>query len=215
MLFSGQAPKTELFPHDWYNSPNIHFLTINDFEQFCTAQKFPIERRYFLSGETRVKNVPNLAAALAAVLCLAGGMAGAQDWRRHGEPAEQRRESYPPPPGPRPVMERPDQGYGPYRGPPASYAPPFYQGPPPGRAPAAVGGWREPERESTGQGQPKVADLDWIIGNLGHRVPGKQLNSDFGYLDGRPVYRVLWITAHGRRIDFVIDAASGAILSER
>lgn len=65
MLFSGQAPKTELFPHDWYNSPNIHFLTINDFEQFCAAQRFPIERRYFLSGETRVKNFPNLLARTA------------------------------------------------------------------------------------------------------------------------------------------------------
>ena len=27
MVFSGQAPKTELFPYDWYDSPNIHFLS--------------------------------------------------------------------------------------------------------------------------------------------------------------------------------------------
>ncbi len=27
MLFTGQAPKTKLFPYDWYNSPNIHFLS--------------------------------------------------------------------------------------------------------------------------------------------------------------------------------------------
>lgn len=65
MLFSGQAPKTKLFPHDWYNSPNIHFLTVNDFEQFCTDQRFPIEHRYFLNGETRVKMLPNLLASTA------------------------------------------------------------------------------------------------------------------------------------------------------
>ena len=25
-------PKTPLFPHQWYDSPNIHFLTVTDFE---------------------------------------------------------------------------------------------------------------------------------------------------------------------------------------
>ena len=50
MLFTGQAPKTELFPYDWYNSPNIHFLSINDFEDLCREQDFPIERRYFSCG---------------------------------------------------------------------------------------------------------------------------------------------------------------------
>ncbi len=31
-LWTGGAPKTELFPHEWYDSPNIHFLTVFDFE---------------------------------------------------------------------------------------------------------------------------------------------------------------------------------------
>ena len=35
MLVNGQAPKTKLFPHNWYNSLNIHFLSINDFEDLC------------------------------------------------------------------------------------------------------------------------------------------------------------------------------------
>ena len=26
MLFSGRAPRTKLFPYEWYDSPNIHFL---------------------------------------------------------------------------------------------------------------------------------------------------------------------------------------------
>ena len=51
MLFSGRAPKTKLFPHDWYDSPNIHFLTVEDFEIFCRDQKWFMERRYFLSGK--------------------------------------------------------------------------------------------------------------------------------------------------------------------
>lgn len=68
MLFSGQAPKTELFPYDWYNSPNIHFLSINDFEELCRKNGFPIERRYFLSGTRRIGWLPNLRAQTAVFL---------------------------------------------------------------------------------------------------------------------------------------------------
>jgi methionine biosynthesis protein MetW len=68
MLFSGQAPKTDLFPYDWYDSPNIHFLSINDFEDLCRKNGFPIERRYFLSGSTAVGWLPNLRAQTAVFL---------------------------------------------------------------------------------------------------------------------------------------------------
>ena len=68
MLFTGQAPKTKLFPYDWYNSPNIHFLSINDFEDLCRTSGFPIEKRYFLSGSTRVTLMPNLLAQTAVFL---------------------------------------------------------------------------------------------------------------------------------------------------
>jgi len=68
MLFTGQAPKTKLFPYDWYNSPNIHFLSINDFEDLCRQSGFPIEKRYFLSGSSRVTFLPNLLAQTAVFL---------------------------------------------------------------------------------------------------------------------------------------------------
>ena len=68
MMRNGTAPKTDLFPHNWYDSPNIHFLSINDFEDFCREHHFPIERRYFLSGAHRVKALPNLMAQTAVFL---------------------------------------------------------------------------------------------------------------------------------------------------
>ncbi len=68
MLRNGQAPKTKLFPHNWYDSPNIHFLSINDFEDLCRENHFPIERRYFLAGARRVKRLPNLMAQTAVFL---------------------------------------------------------------------------------------------------------------------------------------------------
>jgi methionine biosynthesis protein MetW len=68
MLFTGQAPKTKLFPYNWYDSPNIHFLSINDFEYLCREKGFPIERRYFLSGQHRTNIFPNLLGQTAVFL---------------------------------------------------------------------------------------------------------------------------------------------------
>jgi methionine biosynthesis protein MetW len=68
MLLNGQAPKTKLFPYNWYNSPNIHFLCINDFEALCREHGFPIERRYFLSGSRKVEMFPNLRGQTAVFL---------------------------------------------------------------------------------------------------------------------------------------------------
>ena len=68
MLMSGQAPKTRLFPYDWYDSPNIHFLTVRDFEDLAVKQGFRIERRYFVAGESQVSLFPNLTAEVAVYL---------------------------------------------------------------------------------------------------------------------------------------------------
>jgi methionine biosynthesis protein MetW len=54
-LFSGRAPKTDLFPYDWYDSPNLHYLTID-------------EKRIFLAGTRDVRMLPNLLAEVAVYL---------------------------------------------------------------------------------------------------------------------------------------------------
>jgi methionine biosynthesis protein MetW len=64
-LFTGRAPKTKLFPYDWYDSPNIHFLTVDDFEILSARQGWRVERRYFLAGTREVKLFPNLMAEVA------------------------------------------------------------------------------------------------------------------------------------------------------
>jgi methionine biosynthesis protein MetW len=68
MLFSGRAPRTELFPYEWYESPNIHFLTVHDFEALAALEKMVVERRYFLAGRRRVGAMPNLQAEVAVYL---------------------------------------------------------------------------------------------------------------------------------------------------
>jgi methionine biosynthesis protein MetW len=71
-LWSGRAPKTELFPHDWYDSPNIHFLTVLDFEAMALKQAWSIERRIFLSGNREMRLMPNLMAEVAVFLVNSG-----------------------------------------------------------------------------------------------------------------------------------------------
>jgi methionine biosynthesis protein MetW len=67
-LFTGRAPKTKLFPHDWFDSPNIHFLTVDDFESLAAAEKWSVERRMFLQGARKVAVLPNLLAEVAVFL---------------------------------------------------------------------------------------------------------------------------------------------------
>jgi methionine biosynthesis protein MetW len=67
-LVSGRAPRTALFPHDWYNSPNIHFLTVEDFEELAKRQEWVIERRVFLQGGRQIRLRPNLFAESAVFL---------------------------------------------------------------------------------------------------------------------------------------------------
>jgi len=67
-LWTGRAPKTDLFPHDWHDSPNIHFLTVLDFEALAAKEKWRVERRMFLSGHRQVTLFPNLMSEVAVFL---------------------------------------------------------------------------------------------------------------------------------------------------
>lgn len=71
-LWTGRAPKTGLFPHDWYDSPNIHFLTVLDFEALTQTEKWRVERRIFLAGNREVHVYPNLMAEVAVFLFSGG-----------------------------------------------------------------------------------------------------------------------------------------------
>ena len=67
-LFSGRAPKTSLFPYEWYDSPNIHFLTVHDFEELVRSEGLLIEKGLFLAGHRRLSAMPNFWAEVAVYL---------------------------------------------------------------------------------------------------------------------------------------------------
>ena len=77
-------------------------------------------------------------------------------------------------------------------------------------------GWRTQQEEArSGVRHGQLAPLGTVIEQIQKRAPGRQLDTGIEYDAGKPVYRVRWMTAHGRRVDFLVDAASGAIMGEK
>jgi methionine biosynthesis protein MetW len=68
MLLTGRSPRTKCFPYEWYESPNIHFLTIRDFENLTRSQSWTVEREIFLSGHRVGTWMANLMAEVAVFL---------------------------------------------------------------------------------------------------------------------------------------------------
>ena len=57
LLFNGKMPKSKMLPFEWYNTPNIHLLTIKDFYDFAKRYNFKIEKKLCMTkGEIR-KNI--------------------------------------------------------------------------------------------------------------------------------------------------------------
>ena len=62
LFFRGMAPVTPSLPYQWYNSPNIHFGSLKDFEDFCRKKEIKIMESYYLGENRQVKLLPNLFA---------------------------------------------------------------------------------------------------------------------------------------------------------
>jgi hypothetical protein len=170
-----------------------------------------------------VIRIPTLLAAVLALALAIGGLARAQARYGHapagGPPAGGYHASpfHGPSPGPRPGSERP----------PFDYRPSYGPGPPPPesrgearpyaapRGPEPIVGWRAAPEPPPGPSPRlgRMASLGWVIERIRRRSPGRQLDAEIISIGGRPAYRVIWFTVHGRRVDYLVDAFSGAILN--
>ena len=64
-LIGGRMPVSENLPYQWYDTPNVHLCTINDFENFCAKHNIRISERRVLTDGRAVKFLPNLMGSLA------------------------------------------------------------------------------------------------------------------------------------------------------
>jgi methionine biosynthesis protein MetW len=63
LLFTGRAPVTRALPFQWYDTPNIHSLSIKDFHIFAREQNIRIVRSFYMRRRGRVWVLPNVRAA--------------------------------------------------------------------------------------------------------------------------------------------------------
>ena len=54
LLFGGKMPVTRLLPVDWYETPNIHHLTIADFRDLVALRGIKVEQAWYLSGDGQI-----------------------------------------------------------------------------------------------------------------------------------------------------------------
>ena len=50
LALTGRMPKSRQLPFEWYNTPNIHLMTIRDFVDFCQGRGIAILDRVYLGG---------------------------------------------------------------------------------------------------------------------------------------------------------------------
>lgn len=68
LTIRGRVPITRSLPYTWYDTPNLHFLSIKDFQSFCHQEKIRINKITYLTQKRSFKILPNLFAYNAVFL---------------------------------------------------------------------------------------------------------------------------------------------------
>lgn len=65
----GRMPVSKFMPHAWYDTPNIHFCTVRDFDALCKEKKIRILERTVVDlkheGSLSMRLLPNLLGEIA------------------------------------------------------------------------------------------------------------------------------------------------------
>jgi len=62
ILFSGKVPVTPALPYECYETPNLHFLSVSNFFDYCRMKKINVKKSVYVTDEKRVTFLPNLRA---------------------------------------------------------------------------------------------------------------------------------------------------------
>ena len=65
IALGGHMPVSERMPYHWYNTPNIHWCTLKDFDLLCAKNNIRVLERAVMAGNKRVRHLPNLLGSLA------------------------------------------------------------------------------------------------------------------------------------------------------
>jgi methionine biosynthesis protein MetW len=59
----GKTPVAKHLPYPWHNTPNVHFFTILDFEDYCENETITVLSRHFFHNQKIIRHYPNLFAS--------------------------------------------------------------------------------------------------------------------------------------------------------
>jgi methionine biosynthesis protein MetW len=69
LLTRGRMPVSKFMPYQWYDTPNIHFCTVRDFDRLCQEKNIRVLNRTVVDSEHRggwtLKAWPNMLGEIA------------------------------------------------------------------------------------------------------------------------------------------------------
>ena len=68
----GRVPVTASLPYEWHNTPNLHFLSILDFIDYCRKKNLGIEGAFYFDSKRRIRAFPNVFAHVGVFLVTKG-----------------------------------------------------------------------------------------------------------------------------------------------
>lgn len=68
IFFGGKVPITSALPYQWYDTPNLHFLSVLDFIDFCKKRVIKIENSSFIRKNKVVRRFPNFFGEIGIFL---------------------------------------------------------------------------------------------------------------------------------------------------
>jgi methionine biosynthesis protein MetW len=64
-ILNGRMPVSESLPHQWFNTPNVRFFTIADFDALCEINGIAVRERLAFDEGKLVLDEPNFLASVA------------------------------------------------------------------------------------------------------------------------------------------------------
>lgn len=69
IAFKGRMPVSDFMPYQWFDTPNIHFCTVRDFDDFCRSKNIDVITRTVVDNKHRdsaiIRAFPNLLSEIA------------------------------------------------------------------------------------------------------------------------------------------------------
>jgi len=62
IFFGGRTPVTPSLPNMWYDTPNLHFLSISDFIDYCEKRNIRLKKAVYMDESKIIRLFPNLLA---------------------------------------------------------------------------------------------------------------------------------------------------------